>query len=220
MQRRVEGIIPARAGNTATCRGGPAGVADHPRACGEHSASLSRRPTIPGSSPRVRGTPFPYVFILIGTRIIPARAGNTDRAGHIQPQKTDHPRACGEHQLADVPSVNNAGSSPRVRGTLREHDPNEVQERIIPARAGNTANASRDDGFHPDHPRACGEHFIGSPFCSIHAGSSPRVRGTRLTAGMECLRYRIIPARAGNTFWITSALAIAADHPRACGEHD
>ena len=53
-------------------------------------------------------------------------------------QSWDHPRVCGEHSRLDAFGTLKAGSSPRVRGTLKRH-PVEFQELgIIPACAGNT----------------------------------------------------------------------------------
>ena len=48
-------IIPARAGQTATSRGVPVGLTDHPRACGANLKSCSLPVPPIGSSPRVRG---------------------------------------------------------------------------------------------------------------------------------------------------------------------
>ncbi len=69
-----------------------------------------------------------------------------------------------------------------------------------------------------DHPRACGEQYIGpSPKYSL-AGSSPRVRGAvnKNTRAAPC--SGIIPARAGSSGPAASSSAAPRDHPRACGE--
>ena len=131
-------FIPARAGNTRLpsppCPKAPV----HPRACGEHTSISITSSLSAGSSPRVRGTrnqpgPGPR-----GKRFIPARAGNTKppcRPGADQPV---HPRACGEHSPGLYTHQIRFGSSPRVRGTLAEHKPDELSSSV--------------------HPRACGEH--------------------------------------------------------------
>ncbi len=49
------GIIPARAGSSTTVARTSTLSRDHPRACGEQSASSLPRPASQGSSPRVRG---------------------------------------------------------------------------------------------------------------------------------------------------------------------
>ena len=77
--RSGTGIIPACAGNT-TLDGFWAGLdGDHPRVCGEHSRPTAFPGLVPGSSPRVRGTPFPWFTLRACVGIIPACAGNTVR---------------------------------------------------------------------------------------------------------------------------------------------
>ena len=65
----------------------------------------------------VRGTHHPRYIATRTSRFIPARAGNTRcrlRGRAIRPV---HPRACGEHIIADSHAALDSGSSPRVRGT-------------------------------------------------------------------------------------------------------
>ena len=95
-----------------------------------------------------------------------------------------------------------------------------VQERFIPAHAGNTSWISRRIPDSPVHPRACGEHDSGQWPSPEANGSSPRMRGTlfRITKNLACLRF--IPAHAGNTASSPTADLCGAVHPRACGEHD
>ena len=95
-------------------------------------------------------------------------------------------------------------------------------------------------GPHPrDHPHVCGEHDAqglseyarrgSSPRMGGHwtfvehdempAGSSPRMRGARLTV-LELVRITgIIPAYAGSTWYRFMARMVSRDHPRVCGEH-
>ena len=70
--------------------------------------------------------------------IIPAHAGNTDDVGLGDFDLKDHPRACGEHQSALSAQPDHEGSSPRMRGTLKEYIKHGHEFRIIPAHAGNT----------------------------------------------------------------------------------
>ena len=133
-------------------------------------------------------------------RIIPAHAGNTLRAAVACIRFWDHPRACGEHVGVDTDCTRLEGSSPRMRGTLVCYLPSLRAAGIIPAHAGNTHGTSSAGSQSPsDHPRACGEHYMSSGLNTGLTGSSPRMRGTRLTA----------ENRANNS----------RDHPRACGEH-
>ena len=113
----LPGIIPAYAGNTATCA--PADVVrkDHPRVCGEHLVMAANNLSNKGSSPRMRGTPRSTVCLASVTGIIPAYAGNTSPAATSSCGCRDHPRVCGEHRREGRASSRLPGSSPRMRGT-------------------------------------------------------------------------------------------------------
>ena len=151
-------IIPAPAGNTMASYRSPIPMADHPRACGEHSLS-KLMPTPPcGSSPRLRGTPRVCGLFGLGVRIIPAPAGNTPGNQTQDRTHSDHSRACGEHGRTDRPRPEAAGSFPRLRGTLNLFPERMEQARIIPAPAGNTWRNKFVGKFITDHSRACGEH--------------------------------------------------------------
>ena len=71
------GIIPAYAGNTFSSLISMIFTWDHPRVCGEHICSGSYVITVPGSSPRMRGTRTQTRTGASYPGIIPAYAGNT-----------------------------------------------------------------------------------------------------------------------------------------------
>ena len=50
-----------------------------------------------------------------------------------------HPRACGENDALTARYMRGDGSSPRVRGKLRDLVSERVEARLIPARAGKTS---------------------------------------------------------------------------------
>ena len=152
-------IIPAHAGNShaSTFAGRP--QSDHPRACGELSGRSDMRCCSSGSSPRMRGTPRLSRRQILHIRIIPAHAGNSAEstraiwwfvriipahAGNSQgftallASPSDHPRACGELRTLSLTEQRDAGSSPRMRGTLRAVLDTPSCPRIIPAHAGNS----------------------------------------------------------------------------------
>ena len=52
-----------------------------------------------------------------------------------------------------------------------------------------------------------------------YTGSSPRMRGARLTAQPSALVLGIIPAYAGSTVVAVEFANLRWDHPRVCGEH-
>ena len=134
-------FIPAHAGNTAVPYRQPYRSPVHPRACGEHGASLAMPLSSNGSSPRMRGT---LAAAFVGpppARFIPAHAGNTPaRSRHpgAGDRPTVHPRACGEHPHQESINRHGYGSSPRMRGTPRPRPPTRSPTRFIPAHAGNT----------------------------------------------------------------------------------
>ena len=89
--------------------------------------------------------------------------------------------------------------------------------RIIPARAGQTPTPSTCLRWRPDHPRACGANGGSRRALPGHSGSSPRVRGKRWVASSAAGAFRIIPARAGQTWCLFHFAFGGSDHPRACG---
>ena len=110
------------------------------------------------------------------------------------------------------------GSSPRMRGTHRGHDPDAGQPRFIPAHAGNTCRSSGRRPTCAVHPRACGEHRQDAATTLLRPGSSPRMRGTPPPRPGRARRGRFIPAHAGNTSMIHPApSARAGSSPRMRG---
>ena len=155
--------------------------------------------TVPGSSPRLRGTPLGDERRAAPSGIIPALAGNTCATAASTPETRDHPRACGEHKTTDCRCLRTPGSSPRLRGTRLREGHEEGGRGIIPALAGNTRCRARPSRCRRDHPRACGEHDDFSQDGAAAWGSSPRLRGTLIGELDAPAGEGIIPALAGNT---------------------
>ncbi len=131
---------------------------------------------------------------------------------------TVHPRACGEHSCCVWATNSFHGSSPRVRGTLRQVQHQVAAHRFIPARAGNTSCASSPWQRTTVHPRACGEHQLERAVVGWSDGSSPRVRGTPRRGRHHRSRLRFIPARAGNTArWPAQVRGPVGSSPRVRG---
>ena len=193
------GIIPAYAGNTCTVRHQWPEHGDHPRVCGEHTPESLPEGLKAGSSPRMRGTHFPYLRDEFTGGIIPAYAGNTNCLPHCSKIVGDHPRVCGEHTCAEVDGADRTGSSPRMRGTRHVEARTGFRIGIIPAYAGNTIWLTRAPNTAKDHPRVCGEHDGADRTLSTSTGSSPRMRGTQRAQMVSNRRTGIIPAYAGNT---------------------
>ena len=72
-------------------------MAVHPRVCGEHYVFQDNLAGFDGSSPRVRGTFKLFRLIVSAIRFIPACAGNIFVVCLGSPEKSVHPRVCGEH---------------------------------------------------------------------------------------------------------------------------
>ena len=154
----AHGLIPARAGKTSC--GPPAArtARAHPRACGENPQFVGSTGRTTGSSPRVRGKLLEDRRRLGRHGLIPARAGKTRARWAPTDSARAHPRACGENYPRFAMTFGKLGSSPRVRGKLRD-DPGELARLgLIPARAGKTDGTATASAPTRAHPRACGEN--------------------------------------------------------------
>ena len=211
-------FIPAHAGNRGARLGGGRTSSVHPRACGEQFPNRFCRAAYCGSSPRMRGTGDLRDYDYAAKRFIPAHAGNRSCPGRTVAPPPVHPRACGEQACSIDQPLAARGSSPRMRGTVRENDDPAVLRRFIPAHAGNSRSEGSRMRRCAVHPRACGEQQPPVEKAALDAGSSPRMRGTDLSQLAFHRLTRFIPAHAGNSSRPSSALSRASVHPRACGE--
>ena len=187
--------------------------------CGEHYGRTWEEFLNLGSSPRVRGTLGDQKTKKNSRRFIPACAGNTSTPSSRREQGKVHPRVCGEHGAYTPEELQEKGSSPRVRGTQSLLRLRCGCQGFIPACAGNTYRINSSASGFKVHPRVCGEHLGKVPPCAQGKGSSPRVRGTRLTESGKVTRTRFIPACAGNTNAPQCGQGTFQVHPRVCGEH-
>ena len=214
----------------------------HPRGCGEQHSRPSRTCPHFGSSPRVRGTATDTSRPSMVTRFIPAGAGNRTAMDVQTPEASVHPRGCGEqwcHHQGDVQAFGSSpagagnsghgrwcdiytpGSSPRVRGTVRNANSLRCAFRFIPAGAGNRAVQRARRQPRSVHPRGCGEQETDCLHVVHGAGSSPRVRGTARLAGAARDDPRFIPAGAGEQGSATGATtAPVGSSPRVRGTGD
>ena len=212
-------FIPARAGNTPSCRAPAFPGAVHPRSRGEHCPCHARQGNEPGSSPLARGTPHVQLVEAAPHRFIPARAGNTLRQAGTRAQAPVHPRSRGEHSKLPSQEAPLPGSSPLARGTLARINVAGPVARFIPARAGNTHPAAASSATRTVHPRSRGEHEHRPRRHRVADGSSPLARGTRTLDDRMGRVRRFIPARAGNTRSMRVDTHPCAVHPRSRGEH-
>ena len=192
-------LIPARAGNTP--RSGPRlqRPSAHPRSRGEHIQAVVSVGAVLGSSPLARGTHEHPLNMSVRLRLIPARAGNTDWLSSQREAMAAHPRSRGEHSAYVARDRQAVGSSPLARGTRERVNRVGFDERLIPARAGNTVCWRMPTAASTAHPRSRGEHSQSGYMASVASGSSPLARGTRVYRFPFTVIQRLIPARAGNT---------------------
>ena len=211
---------------------------DHPHGCGEksfHSACVD--PQV-GSSPRVWGKDEFWQLPGHRLRIIPTGVGK--RKGINTPAATipDHPHGCGEkstymtkrRHLKDHPhgcgekSVSghffptDRGSSPRVWGKDIIQHPHQTSPRIIPTGVGKSMILLYITEFATDHPHGCGEKLIEIKPSIMMIGSSPRVWGKVVHAGIFTRFPRIIPTGVGKSNRGSQKYIFSTDHPHGCGE--
>ena len=212
-------LIPACAGKTPTSPTNSAAAAAHPRVCGENVVVRSIAPRAIGSSPRVRGKPFPFLFAENVIGLIPACAGKTISSAVANPHCTAHPRVCGENLPSPTRSCGLTGSSPRVRGKQGATYRYSEGTGLIPACAGKTRVLMLTPLRQPAHPRVCGENPAAPGGFQCLRGSSPRVRGKRCPLASWVSPARLIPACAGKTRPLGYPSDPLGAHPRVCGEN-
>ena len=210
-------IIPARAGFTASSTGASNGYGDHPRSRGVYSRASLPAACASGSSPLARGLLRVDLHVRRCPGIIPARAGFTawPRRSHRSPR--DHPRSRGVYAESIHFKHEGIGSSPLARGLPRKVRYEDLEDGIIPARAGFTHPGTRGEVGRGDHPRSRGVYVVSATLAAEVAGSSPLARGLLTASPATSPRDRIIPARAGFTTLLCRAVPPRQDHPRSRG---
>ncbi len=151
-----------------------------------------------GSSPHARGTQVRIYRIHVAARFIPACAGNARCLISGLQQQPVHPRMRGERFVAYMPADWISGSSPHARGTRADNIYLSPEARFIPACAGNARAWPAFISRRPVHPRMRGERSQLLEQTTVHGGSSPHARGTRIPGCLRAIRHRFIPACAGN----------------------
>ncbi len=233
------GIIPARAEFTYAPPLLLRTPGDHPRSRGVYRDAVLKVVDAGVDHPRSRGVYHPDVKSSdLLRRIIPARAGFTDRARHQEAPHRDHPRSRGVYGGVEgggdgVPGIIPARAGftppttsrrpqrtdhPRSRGVYPGIIPGPpMVGGIIPARAGFTRHRRRTQSRPADHPRSRGVYLAAGAHCVTRNGSSPLARGLHIVpeGSFSCLR--IIPARAGFTLQRRQMIRMFSDHPRSRG---
>ena len=193
-----------------------------------------------GSPPRMRGKAAPSRPVRQSSRITPAYAGKRTALQLYAIASKDHPRMCGEKELAQYVPVQYVGSPPHVRGKVPSICENLERMGITPACAGKSRiRAGRGAAFgdhpppayagkskirrkgrwqHRDHPRVCGEKTQIGQVVHPDWGSPPRMRGKEVGVSGDGLQLGITPAYAGKSPTAKQRGILRRDHPRVCGE--
>ena len=197
--RRLQRIIPARAGFTRSLITNAQKPMDHPRSRGVYLRLRRVRRGPRGSSPLARGLLGHDIDRRPDAGIIPARAGFTHSMPTHRQRHADHPRSRGVYVAGGDNRVWEL-DHPRSRGVYSEaEDFIGANVRIIPARAGFTTSLSLIWLMLKDHPRSRGVYILVTSRIRSRTGSSPLARGLPRSAARQHTTHRIIPARAGFT---------------------
>ena len=171
-----------------------------------------------GSSPHTRGTPLGSHCWRSNPRFIPAYAGNAKSlAPHSSPHSV-HPRIRGERGAGLSGRGGRCGSSPHTRGTQDGRLSSLMENRFIPAYAGNAESGAQLPISAAVHPRIRGERRAHERAAPWRFGSSPHTRGTRGQHHSASDGLRFIPAYAGNALGRIDQPEDGPVHPRIRGE--
>ena len=131
-----KGITPAYAGKRIVLPWIWIVLGDHPRVCGEKVAHPLYHTRKGGSPPRMRGKAEPEAAPRPALRITPAYAGKSRRVFYTKTCIRDHPRVCGEKEIAFKTTGYHIGSPPRMRGKVVQFLKKIELSGITPAYAG------------------------------------------------------------------------------------
>ena len=115
--------------------------------------------------------------------------------------------------------MEDAGSSPRIRGEYRTKWLPLCSTGIIPANTGRIQPRSVGYRRSTDHPREYGENPAPSTTQLISRGSSPRIRGELSAQRTAHTWIGIIPANTGRILQVEAFREGFGDHPREYGEN-
>ena len=152
---------------------------DHPRLCGEKSASAFAVRMDSGSPPPMRG-----------------KASGSQMRSHFS---RDHPRLCGEKQLVKRCEKMALGSPPPMRGKAFLVCQCDYSTGITPAYAGKSYQSPQCIIIHMDHPRLCGEKGSSKGLRGARWGSPLPMRGKAASASSGTISSGITPAYAGKS---------------------
>ncbi len=191
--------IPAWAGETGGARRKGRGDQVDPRVGGGDLAQSRSNSSIRGRSPRGRGRPRARSRRSATPRSIPAWAGETMLPAWPGGSTSVDPRVGGGDGSASHESIIELGRSPRGRGRRQRIVAGGVDQRSIPAWAGETTQSTAAPSRVRVDPRVGGGDLAEAKRIVDGIGRSPRGRGRLLIAQLDLNLERSIPAWAGET---------------------
>ena len=189
----------------------------YPRACGGTCCPLACHSHGVGLSPRLRGNLEGLPPDVIGSRSIPALAGEPRQLRPGFRTEPVYPRACGgtvDYRPTTGPA---SGLSPRLRGNRRDLVVGIFRNRSIPALAGEPPPGVITCPSSSVYPRACGGTALAPASISSTHGLSPRLRGNPGNEVGPVVGLRSIPALAGEPHTGINPRGLGTVYPRACG---
>ena len=130
-----------------------------------------------------------------------------------------HPRSRGKYNVCAVAVTYSVGSSPLAREIQTKTRQQVAILRFIPARAGNTMLSQWGASIKSVHPRSRGKYNAYLRDKKFVDGSSPLAREIHIFGLVFLLRWRFIPARAGNTIVKAFITHVTPVHPRSRGKY-
>ena len=132
--------------------------------------------------------------------------------------KAVHPRVRGKRFSMRCRTHEISGSSPRARETYKHKRDYELEERFIPACAGNVNRFLTIHSACAVHPRVRGKRIFQRNKTNTCRGSSPRARETLYSRLNALSGLRFIPACAGNVAALPGGGELPTVHPRVRGK--
>ena len=181
-------------------------------------SSLAMIWAFPGSSPRAWG----LVGVLLDARgrrgIIPTSVGTGSGFPSGHGTMWDHPHERGDWVRAQVPSIGNAGSSPRAWGLAGDRAADAHLRGIIPTSVGTGPHETRAQEMGWDHPHERGDWIADIPNQLQAVGSSPRAWGLGTTRSSSGRPWGIIPTSVGTGLNPARFNSAMRDHPQERGD--
>ena len=185
--------------------------------CGGTTESAAHTASDSGLSPRVRGNPPTAWRCFTWAGSIPACAGEPTTTVPGSDTWEVYPRVCGGTRAPGYADCYRTGLSPRVRGNPQLADGVQVNERSIPACAGEPAVWGRSGECFRVYPRVCGGTTPTEMAKVNFRGLSPRVRGNHPRHMRPVRPGGSIPACAGEPGCAGRGRRRAEVYPRVCG---